>query len=100
MTFTNALGLESGKALASNRTTNLPSLSAVSFPATYHVQKAGLVVGNCAVHASASPRWQPGCHLPDLSAECGSDGLQNGLVAIFRDVGGIDLDDQAPCPIL
>ena len=42
--------------------------------------------------------WLP--TLPDLSAERGSDRLQNGLVAVFRDVGGIDLDDQAPCPIL
>lgn len=37
MIFTNALRLESGKALASNLTTALPLLSAVSFSATYHV---------------------------------------------------------------
>jgi hypothetical protein len=39
-------------------------------------------------------------NIADLSAERGSDRFQNGLVAVFRDVGGIDLDDQAPCPIL
>ena len=42
--------------------------------------------------------WLP--TLPDLSAERGSDRLQHGLVAIFRDVSGLDLDDQPPCPIL
>lgn len=52
MTFTNALRLESGKALSSNRTAALPLLSAVSFSATHHVYKAGLVVGT-----ARSARW-------------------------------------------